>query len=277
MTGVGLQLAVFDGNSWSCAEPWFIPADPTAPVPAALRVYDDALHCVVVRRGRLALDKYEFARGGSWGRGERIEPPGGAVLLNGVALTGPDLYVEAELVDGRVGLYATPVNATTNWEPVVEPTRVGEGTGLSCRERVTGACAGLPKPGGAEPGISELRSRATMTAYRGKVWCAYDTGAANNPLYWQTYVASTWSPPYRFGGTTRGLDPALCVYGDLLYCFHRAEDGVRLRWSATNSLGWSAAHDTPMKALSTPAVRAFQGALYCVYLAAEPLSDEPAG
>jgi hypothetical protein len=113
--------------------------------------------------------------------------------------------------------------------------------------------------------MAGLRLRANMTAFQGRAWCAYDTDLASNPLYWQTYAAKSWSPPYQFGNMVCGSDPAMCLYGDALYCFHRGEDGTQVRWSATEGLTWSVAHDTPMKTISAPAVRAFEGKIYCAY------------
>ncbi|WP_153278135.1 hypothetical protein [Saccharothrix syringae] len=270
-----MHLAVFDGNSWSLVDGWSTLACGAAPVPVALRAYGDRLHCIVVHPDQTKLVKRELRKDGTWDPTiQEIAMPAGTNEIGGVALTGPDLYAVAKV--GQVeDLFGTPADAVQppSWQKVeLNPVERKD-----CRGLISAACAGLPKSVKESTNMSALRSRATMTAFRGKVWCAYDTSLASNPLYWQTYAAEAWSPPYQFGNAVCGLDPALCVYGDALYCFHRGEDEARLRWSATDGLSWSTAHDTPMKSTATPAVRAFRGKLYCAYPVPIPVmaDDDP--
>jgi hypothetical protein len=220
------------------------------------------LHCAVVESvpGGTKLEVYEVNVGELRVRPKPgLDPLPDATRFHGVALTGSDLYVVAD-VGGREGLYAISItDKGASWDEI-NPGKT------DCRRSIGTACADLLKSVKGGPIMAGLRLRATMTAFQGRAWCAYDTGLVGNNLYWQTYAAKSWSPPYQFGNMVCGSDPAMCLYGDALYCFHRGEDGEQVRWSATEGLTWSVAHDTPMRTISAPAVRAFRGKIYCAYV-----------
>ncbi|NUT50348.1 MAG: hypothetical protein HOV94_24030 [Saccharothrix sp.] len=256
-----MRFAVFDGNSWHETE-WYVSTFDGVFAPVALRVHKKKLHCAVVHADRDELTIYALDKDGDAPKEVTVVPSSGAfALIRGVAMVGSDLYVEAFGPLRVPELYATSLGDDEPWELVDESDDPSDD---SCRSLITQACSKLSTEKGFS--VSAFQSRATLTAFRGKAWCVYDAGAPDNSLLWQTYALDAWSPVYRFGDTMCGVDPALCLYGDLLYCFHRGEDGEQLRWCATDGLSWSVAHDTGLKSVCTPAVRAFQGKLYCAYV-----------
>jgi hypothetical protein len=134
MLPLEVHLAVFDGNSWSLIEGSFCMADAEAEIPVALRVYGGVLQCVVVEPGGTGLAVYALDVDLLQAKpNPRLDPPPGATRLHGVALTGSDLYVVAE-VHGKEGLYAISMTGYEQSWDEIDPGST------DCRRSIGTAC-----------------------------------------------------------------------------------------------------------------------------------------
>jgi hypothetical protein len=186
----------------------------------------------------------------------------------------------------------TPSTEISSKESKAAPTVAVWGGGLitlaclansSDRLLVTTSSDGSTWSANQEVGQSSLKAPALALlpgeVGNGPMVLVYRATDSNDLLLtWETDTINPWVVPQTIPGARSNFAPALCAYNDLLVLAYVSDHGGTLVVKTSANVvelgnNWSAAHDTGLSALTTPAIAAFGDGLVMVYVGWDELSQ----
>jgi hypothetical protein len=110
----------------------------------------------------------------------------------------------------------------------------------------------------------------SLAWFKNKLYCVHRGAGSDSTLWWTSYETGTqgnrWSPDFQLPQKYSAAGPALAVFQDRLYCFHRGANDKQLWYFTFDGANWS--DDTPLPqkySEAGPALAVFQDRLYCVH------------